>query len=88
MKPNYREATGHLTQKPEKLSERIVLASSSPGDLVLIPFAGSGTEIISCMKTGRDFMAAEINPVYIREMILPRMEKVKNERGNLIAGNI
>lgn len=88
VKPNYREATGHPTQKPEKLSERIVLASSSPGDLVLIPFAGSGTEIISCMKNGRDFIAAEINPVYVKEMILPRMEKVKNERGNLIAGNI
>ncbi|MXP74050.1 site-specific DNA-methyltransferase [Lachnospiraceae bacterium WCA-9-b2] len=77
--PNYREATKHPTQKPEKLSERILLASSSPGDLVLIPFAGSGTEIVSCMKKKRDFIAAEINPAYVREIILPRLETVKKE---------
>lgn len=77
--PNYREATKHPTQKPEKLSERIIFASSSPGDLVLIPFAGSGTEIVSCVKNRRDFIAAENNPAYVREIILPRLEKVAKE---------
>ena len=73
--PNYKESTGHPTQKPEKLAERILLASSDPGDLVVIPFAGSGSEIVSCIKHGRDFIAAEINPVYVRDMILPRLTK-------------
>ena len=77
--PNYKEATKHPTQKPEKLSERILLASSSPGDLVMIPFAGSGTEVVSCIKSGRNYIAAENNPVYVREIILPRLEKVKEE---------
>ena len=57
--PNYKEWTGHPTQKPEKLAERILLASSKPGDLVLIPFAGSGTEIEACIRTGRNWLANE-----------------------------
>ena len=77
--PNYKEATQHPTQKPEKLSERILFASSSQGDLVLIPFAGSGTEIVSCIKNKRDFIAAEKNPVYVKEIILPRLEKARKE---------
>lgn len=73
---NSKEATGHPTQKPEKLSERILLASSNPKDLVLIPFAGSGSEIVSCLKTGRDFIVAEINPGYVQTIILPRLSEI------------
>lgn len=73
---NYREATGHPTQKPEKLAERMILASSKPGDLVLVPFAGSGSELIPCIQNGRDFLATEINPAYIHQMLLPRLERV------------
>lgn len=76
--PNYKESTGHPTQKPEKLAERILFASSNPGDLVVIPFAGSGSEIISCVKNKRDFIAAEINPDYVREIILPRLERERS----------
>lgn len=72
--PNYKESTGHPTQKPEKLAERIILASSMPDDLVFIPFAGSGSEIIQCMKHGRDFIATEINASYVRDIIMPRIE--------------
>lgn len=78
--PNYKESVGHPTQKPEKLTERILLASSNPGDLVVIPFAGSGSEILSCVKNGRDFIAAETNPTYVNEMILPRLERIEYER--------
>lgn len=77
--PNYKKATGHPTQKPEKLAERIISASSAPGSLVLIPFAGSGTEVVSCIRNRRDFIAAEINPVYVREIIRPRIEKAAEE---------
>lgn len=72
---NYKESTGHPTQKPEKLAERMILASSQPGDLVFIPFAGSGSEIIPCVRHGRDFLATEVNGTYIQQMLLPRLEK-------------
>ena len=73
--PNYKEATGHPTQKPEKLAERMLLASSKAGDLVVIPFAGSGSEVVQCIKNGRDFIASEINEVYVENIILPRLQK-------------
>ena len=72
--PNYKESTGHPTQKPEKLAERIILASSMPDDLVFIPCAGSGSEIVQCMKHGRNFIATEINTSYVRDIILPRID--------------
>lgn len=46
-------------QKPEKLIERMILASSKPGDLVLEPFAGTGTASKVSQKLGRDFIAFE-----------------------------
>ena len=73
--PNYKEATEHPTQKPEKLAERMLLASSRMGDLVAIPFAGSGSEIVQCVKNGRDFIASEINESYVVNIILPRLKK-------------
>lgn len=47
-------------QKPEKLIERIVLASSNPNDLVLDPFAGVGTCPVVCKRYGRNFLAFEM----------------------------
>ena len=73
--PNYRESTGHPTQKPEKLAERMILASSKAGDLIVIPFAGSGSEIVPCAKLDRYFIAAETNESYVKNIILPRLEK-------------
>lgn len=73
--PNYKESTGHPTQKPEKLAERMILASSYAGDLVVIPFAGSGSEIVQCIKKERTFIAAEVNERYVQEIIVPRIEK-------------
>lgn len=74
--PNYKEWTGHPTQKPEKLVERIIRASSNPGDIVMIPFAGSGTEIEACIRTGRRWIAAEKEKLYIKEFIIPRIQSV------------
>ena len=70
---NFKEWTAHPTQKPEKLAERIILASSMPGELVFIPFAGSGSEIVQCIKQGRNFIATEINIPYVQDIILPRI---------------
>ncbi|MDF1662305.1 MAG: site-specific DNA-methyltransferase, partial [Planctomycetota bacterium] len=55
----------HPTQKPEALIERMVLASSDEGDLVLDPFVGSGTTPRVCQQLGRRFLGFEINPDYV-----------------------
>lgn len=73
--PNYKEATKHPTQKPEKLAERMLLASSQEGDLVVIPFAGSGSEMVQCVKHRRNYIAAEKNASYVQEIILPRLKQ-------------
>lgn len=59
-----REALNTI-QKPERLIERIVLASSNPGDLVLDPFAGVGTCPVVCMRHSRDFIAFELEPQFV-----------------------
>lgn len=55
------ERTGYPTQKPEALLERIIKASSNPGDLVFDCFMGSGTTQAVAMKLGRRFIGADIN---------------------------
>jgi site-specific DNA-methyltransferase (adenine-specific) len=56
---NSREKTGYPTQKPLGILKRIVLASSSPGDLVLDFFAGSGTTGAACLLTERRFILVD-----------------------------
>lgn len=58
------ENTDHPTQKPEKLLAKIILASTNAGDLVLDPFAGSGTTAVAAKKLGRDFVAIEADEDY------------------------
>ena len=58
------ENTAHPTQKPEKLLAKLLLASSSKGDVVLDPFAGSGTTAVVAKKLGRKFVAIEQNLLY------------------------
>lgn len=55
----------HPTQKPEGLYERMILASSEPGDVVLDPFVGSGTALRVCQQTDRIGIGIDINPEYI-----------------------
>ena len=55
------ERLGYPTQKPEALLERIIKASSNPGDLVFDCFMGSGTTQAVAMKLGRRFIGADIN---------------------------
>ena len=54
----------HPTQKPLALVERCHLASSGEGDLVLDPFAGSGTSVLACLRLGRRCVAVENDPGY------------------------
>lgn len=55
----------HTTQKPEALLYRIILSSSSPGDIVLDPFFGTGTTGAVAKKLGRHFIGIEREEKYI-----------------------
>ncbi|MDP8238705.1 MAG: site-specific DNA-methyltransferase [Candidatus Hatepunaea meridiana] len=59
------ERENHPTQKPEALIQRVVLASSNKGDLVLDPFAGSGTTLRVCQQLDRNCIGIELNPEYV-----------------------
>jgi site-specific DNA-methyltransferase (adenine-specific) len=56
----------HPTQKPVALLERILLASSNEGDLVLDPFSGSGTTALAALRTKRNFRGIEIDKKWIQ----------------------
>ena len=55
----------HPTQKPLSLIERCLRASKNEGDLVLDPFAGSGSTGVAALKLGRRFIGVEIDPEFI-----------------------
>lgn len=57
----HNERTGYPTQKPNALLERIILASSNPGDIVADFFCGSGTTPFVAAKHGRKFIACDEN---------------------------
>jgi hypothetical protein len=57
------ERLAYATQKPEVLHNRVILASSKPGDLVCDLFSGSGTTAAAAMKLGRRFLAVDISPI-------------------------
>jgi len=59
--PQAKERTGYPTQKPEKLLERIITASTDPGDLVFDCFMGSGTLCAVAGMLNRKYIGADIN---------------------------
>jgi site-specific DNA-methyltransferase (adenine-specific) len=82
----------HPTQKPEGLIERMVLASSNEGQLVVDPFMGSGTTLRVCQQLKRRAIGIDINPEYVDmtknrllqpfdgfDSVDPRMERVPND---------
>ena len=56
---------GHPTQKPRRLLERIIDASSSPGDVVLDPFNGSGTTGAIAVERGRRYIGIDLEQKYL-----------------------
>ncbi|MBI2939753.1 MAG: site-specific DNA-methyltransferase [Chloroflexi bacterium] len=63
------EKTPHPTQKPEKLVETIVLASSNKDNLVVDPFGGSGTTYVVCERLHRRWLGCELEPEYCKMVI-------------------
>jgi DNA modification methylase len=73
----FKERAGfHGCQMPEQLLGRIIRASSNEGDLVLDPFAGSGTTLTVAKKLKRDWVGFELSPEYARQATA-RVEGVK-----------
>jgi adenine specific DNA methylase Mod len=64
----HRERLGWQTQKPVSLLERIVSASSKPGDIVLDPFCGCGTAIVAAESLGRQWIGIDITYLSIAVM--------------------
>ena len=67
-----KEWLGYPTQKPVALLERIILASSREGDVVLDPFCGSGTTLAAAQRLGRRWIGVDMAQVAI-ELVQRRM---------------
>jgi site-specific DNA-methyltransferase (adenine-specific) len=59
------ERLGYPTQKPRALLERIIAASSNPGDVVLDPFCGCGTAVDAAQKLGRQWIGIDVTHLAI-----------------------
>ncbi len=66
----------HPTQKPEALLHRILLASTSPGDVVLDPFLGTGTTAAVAKRLHRHYIGIERHPAYVEAAL----GRIKRER--------
>lgn len=72
----------HPTQKPLALMERIVLAASNPGDIVLDPFCGSATTGVAALRYGRKFIGIDAEKKYVTKLAVPRLNEIVNSFGN------
>jgi site-specific DNA-methyltransferase (adenine-specific) len=73
----FKERAGfHGCQMPERVLGRIIKASSNPGELVLDPFAGSGSTLIVAKKLGRDYLGFEFSANYA-ERIRARLDATR-----------
>ncbi len=68
----------HPTQKPMKLLDRIVRASTDEGDLILDPFSGSGTTGVAAVATGRQYVGIEQNDEYL-DLSIQRIEALADQ---------
>lgn len=80
----------HPTEKPLKLFEYLITASSRSGDMVLDPFAGSGTTAEAALRTGRRFLCVDKSPHYVEVMKDRMVEKLQGTEhmASLKTGNI
>ncbi|MCC6821270.1 MAG: restriction endonuclease [Verrucomicrobia subdivision 3 bacterium] len=80
-----RERLGYPTQKPLALLERIIQASSNPGDVVLDPFCGCGTTIDAAEKLGRDWIGIDVTQLAI-SLIKNRLQDTYGRRLKFVSG--
>jgi DNA modification methylase len=60
----FHERVGHPCQMPEAVLERIIRVATNPDDVVLDPFAGSGTTLVAAKKLGRKYLGVELSEQY------------------------
>lgn len=72
----------HPTQKPLALLERIILASTNLGDIVLDPFAGSSTTGVAAIRHGRQFIGIDTDTGYLELSVKRLKEEEDNMRKN------
>ena len=78
---------GYPTEKPLKLLERIILATSQPGDIVFDCFMGAGTAQTAAMKLGRRFIGADINLGAVQittKRLLKAAEELEKEQERVV----
>lgn len=63
----------HPSQKPVDLCVRVIEIFSDKNDIIYIPFAGSGSDIVACIYTNRNYIATETNNDYIEDIIKIRV---------------
>jgi site-specific DNA-methyltransferase (adenine-specific) len=74
----------HPTQKPVALLERIILASSSEGDLIFDPFSGSSTTGVAAIRLKRRFVGCELEPDFLT-LSIKRIERAIQERASSLS---
>ncbi len=74
--PSEKKYGKHPTQKPLALLERIVLASTQKGSLVLDPFCGSATTGVAALHHGRQFVGIDSEMNYLRNFAIPRLSEI------------
>ena len=71
----------HPTQKPEDLLERIIIASSNEGDIVLDPFCGSATTGVAALRHNRKFVGIDLEQEYLDKFAIPRLSDEIKSKG-------
>ena len=78
-KPSEKKCVKHPTQKPIEILEKIILASTDEGDLVLDPFNGSGTTGIVANRLNRKYIGIEKEEEFL-DLTIRRKESDNNEK--------
>lgn len=76
------EKVDHPTQKPLSITDRIITHFSQEGSVVVVPFAGSGTECVSASRNARHFWGCELNEEYV-ELAVSRLANLPAEQRSL-----
>ena len=84
-----RERTGYPTQKPLALLDRIIKASSNPGDMVLDPFCGCATALVAAERIGREWVGIDLSPLAVKlvnDRIAEDRAATKEAKNNPVIG--